>query len=464
MNKRFILTLALVLAILPISPAAAQTTGGPVYIVQPGDNLSSIAARFNISLTDLMDANGISDPNLLSAGQELVIPGLEGVSGVLLTEVVQFGDSYRSLRRRTQVPEAMLQKLNRLVSPTELYVGVNLITPQQGGEAQLNSRAALSNGESLLELAVKHNTDPWALAQRNHLPGAWSALPNDVLYFSSETPGQGASGLPPAFQRVEVSPLPLTQGDTAVIRVQIPEGVTLGGLLVDHELRFFPDAAGGQAALQGVHALLEPGIYPLRLEATLPDGSEQSFEQMILVVSGNYPSTSIIVSDVTTLDPAIMDAESQKILGVIAPVNPQRYWQGAFQLPVDAQYCITAWFGDRRSYNDGAYSSFHSGIDYGICSETKPFDIYAPAPGVVALNEQFIVRGIATVIDHGQGIYTGYWHQEESYVTAGQTVTAGQLIGKIGKTGRVTGPHLHWEIWVNGVQVNPMDWLEQPYP
>ncbi|MFZ5822295.1 MAG: LysM peptidoglycan-binding domain-containing protein [Chloroflexota bacterium] len=464
MNKRFILTLALVLAILPISPVDAQTTGGPVYIVQPGDTLSSIAARFNISLTDLMDANGISDPNLLSAGQELVIPGLEGVGGVLLTEVVQFGDSYRSLRRRTQVPEAMLRKLNRLVSPTELYVGVNLITPQQGSAAQLNSRAALSNGETLLELAVKHNTHPWALVQVNQLASAWSALPNDVLYFSSDTPGQGASGLPPAFQRVEVSPLPLTQGDTAVIRVQTPEGVTLGGLLVDHELRFFPDAAGGQAALQGVHALLEPGIYPLRLEASLPDGSKQSFEQMVLVVSGNYPSTSIIVSDVTTLDPAIMDAESQKILEVIAPVNPQRYWQGAFQLPVDAQYCITAWFGDRRSYNDGAYSSFHSGIDYGICSETKPFDIYAPAPGVVTLNEQLIVRGIATVIDHGQGIYTGYWHQEESYVTAGQAVTAGQLIGKIGKTGRVTGPHLHWEIWVNGVQVNPVDWLERPYP
>lgn len=463
-RKPVLLCMALALALLPISPAAAQTTAGPVYIVQPGDTLSAIAARFNISLTDLMNANGINDPNRLSAGQALVIPGLEGVSGVLVTEVVQFGDSYRSLRRRIQVPEAMLRKLNRLVSPTELYAGINLITPQQGGQAGLNSRAALSNGETLLELAVKHNTDPWALAQLNQLPGMWSALPNDVLYFSSETAGQTVSGLPPAFQRVEVTPLPLTQGDTAVIRVQTPEGVTLGGLLVDHELRFFPDAAGSQAALQGVHALLEPGIYPLRLEASLPDGSKQSFEQMVLVVSGNYPSTSIIVSDMTTLDPAIMEAESQKILDVITPVNPQRYWQGIFQLPVDAQHCITAWFGDRRSYNEGAYSSFHSGIDYGICSETKPFDIYAPAPGVVVLSEQFIVRGNATVIDHGQGIYTGYWHQEESYVTAGQAVTAGQIIGKIGKTGRVTGPHLHWEIWVNGVQVNPMDWLERPYP
>ncbi|HNN12886.1 MAG TPA: M23 family metallopeptidase, partial [Anaerolineales bacterium] len=74
------------------------------------------------------------------------------------------------------------------------------------------------------------------------------------------------------------------------------------------------------------------------------------------------------------------------------------------------------------------------------------------------------VRGNATIIDHGWGVYSGFWHQEESYVSAGQYVEAGTLIGKIGGTGRVTGPHLHWELWVNGVQVDPLDWLSQPYP
>ena len=74
------------------------------------------------------------------------------------------------------------------------------------------------------------------------------------------------------------------------------------------------------------------------------------------------------------------------------------------------------------------------------------------------------MRGNATFIDHGEGIYTGYFHQEEIYVSVGQQVQAGELIGKIGGTGRVTGPHLHWEVWVNGVQVNPLDWLNQVYP
>jgi len=103
-------------------------------------------------------------------------------------------------------------------------------------------------------------------------------------------------------------------------------------------------------------------------------------------------------------------------------------------------------------------------VDYGIYSTEKPFDIYAPAPGVVVFSEKLSVRGNATIIDHGQGIYSGFWHQEESYVKVGDVVTAGQLIGKIGSTGRVTGPHLHWEIWVNGVQVDPLDWLDALIP
>jgi murein DD-endopeptidase MepM/ murein hydrolase activator NlpD len=74
------------------------------------------------------------------------------------------------------------------------------------------------------------------------------------------------------------------------------------------------------------------------------------------------------------------------------------------------------------------------------------------------------VRGNATIIDHGQGIFTGYWHQEEIDVKVGDRVEPGQLIGLIGATGRVTGPHLHWEIWVNGVQVDPIQWLENTYP
>ncbi len=74
------------------------------------------------------------------------------------------------------------------------------------------------------------------------------------------------------------------------------------------------------------------------------------------------------------------------------------------------------------------------------------------------------MRGIATIIDHGWGVYSGIWHQSKTVVKVGDMVDTGQLIGEIGGTGRVTGPHLHWEVWANGVQVEPLDWLENLYP
>jgi len=74
------------------------------------------------------------------------------------------------------------------------------------------------------------------------------------------------------------------------------------------------------------------------------------------------------------------------------------------------------------------------------------------------------VRGNATVIDHGWGVYTGYWHQSVSQVNVGDRVETGQVIGFNGSTGRVTGPHLHWELWVGGFQADPLQWTETEFP
>jgi murein DD-endopeptidase MepM/ murein hydrolase activator NlpD len=460
MLKKILILLFAVTLLLP-RPVAAQANG-PVYIVQPGDTLYFIAARFNVSLDDLMNVNKLTDSNLF-VGQQLIIPGLEGLTGFLNTEVVGFGDSLRGLARRNQVPVPLLQKLNRIISPSELYVGVSLIVPQQDGVNKLPAAAALATGETLLELAVRQDSDPWSLSKLNNLSGTWDALPSDTLYFPNGTSQQNASGLPAAFVSAEVKSLPLKQGGTAEIIVEPVNGATLSGFLVDHSLHFFDMGDGRQVALQGIHALLDPGTYPLHLDASLPDGSVQSYEQMVLVKSGNYPLTALNV-DPATLDPSVTEPENQKILDLVTPITPQKYWQAPFILPVDAQYCIKDWFGGRRSYNAGLYNGFHSGVDFGICSEAKPYDIYAPAPGMVVFSEKLFVRGNATIIDHGEGIYSGFWHQEESYVSVGEMVSAGQLIGKIGGTGRVTGPHLHWELWVNGIQVDPLDWLDVLIP
>jgi len=473
MHKRIAFLLLFISLLMPISRAQAQTPTpptAPVYIIQPGDSLSSIASQFGVSLSDLMAANNITDPNNIAAGAQVIIPGLQGISGILNTEIIGYGDTLNSLSRRNQIDVNFLRKLNHITSPSELYAGVPVVLPQKENFTPLTRRIVLEKGESLLEAAVGENSDPWTISQTNSLSGTWDSLPGDVLYnpasSGDSTAANGPSGMPSAFVKVSVSPLPLTQGGTTVITVQTQPGVTLGGMLVDKPLHFFATKDNDFAALQGVHALLDPGPYPLKLEATLPDGSKQSFEQMIVVKTPAvpYPNDPMLAVDPATIDPAITGPENDQIAKIASLATPEKLWQGMFQLPVDQVYCLKSWFGNRRAYNGGGYDNFHAGLDFGICSPTHPFDIYAPADGVVVFTGKLVVRGNATVVDHGWGIYTGYWHQEEILVKVGDHVKAGQLIGHIGQTGRVTGPHLHWEVWVNGIQVDPLAWLNNTYP
>ena len=464
MRKRIALFLLFILLLsFSVETVSAQASG-PVYIVQPGDTLSAIAARFNVSLNDLLTANPTLDPNVLAAGQEIVIPGLEGVSGVLETEIISFGDSLRSLSRRTQVSDAQLIKLNRLVSPTELYVGTNLIIPRQEQQSSLSTRMSATQGESLLELAVKEGSDPWTLASVNKLSGTWDTLPGDILYSPTGSSAANATGLPSAFQSVTVKPLPLVQGGTEVIQAEAQEGTTLSGTLVDKPLHFFP-SNNGQVALQGVDSLLEPGVYPLLIEASLPDGSRQSFEQMVLVASANYSSEDIILNDASTIDPAVTEPEMKNLIAITAPATPTRYWDGVFTAPAVYPDCFTSRYGTRRVYkvvnSDEEVPGFHSGLDF--CGG-EGLQIFAPAAGKVVFAAPLTVRGNATIIDHGWGVYSGFWHQSQILVNVGDMVEPGQVIGLVGGTGRVTGPHLHWEVWVNGIQVNPLDWLGQAYP
>jgi murein DD-endopeptidase MepM/ murein hydrolase activator NlpD len=458
-----LLVLSLFTLSVMVQPVFAQA-GGPIYIVQPGDSLSLIASRFNVTLSELIGANPAIDPNILAQGQELVIPGLEGITGILETEVIGFGDSLRSLSRRTQVSDAQLQRLNRLVSPSELYVGVSLIVPFQEGQRGLTTRMSPVPGESLLEIAVVEDSDPWTLTTVNKLNGSWEALPGDILYSPKENSNGNATGLPSAFLGASIEPLPMVQGRTEVLRVEAQPGVSVSGRLADMPLRF-SQIDGAQVALQGVHALLEPGIYPFLLEGTLPDGSKQSFEQMVLVTEAGYPDEEIPLNDPSTLDPAVTESESQNIISLTTPFTSTRYWNGVFSSPAVDPNCFTSRYGTRRTYrvinSDIEVPGFHTGLDF--CGG-EGLQIFAPAPGKVVFAAPLTVRGNATVIDHGWGVYSGFWHQSQIQVNVGDMVEQGQVIGIVGGTGRVTGAHLHWELWVNGVQVNPLDWLTEAYP
>jgi murein DD-endopeptidase MepM/ murein hydrolase activator NlpD len=258
------------------------------------------------------------------------------------------------------------------------------------------------------------------------------------------------------------------QGKAAVFKVTGASGMKLGGTLLDHTIHFFEDKDGGYVGLQGVHALTPPGLYTLTMTGTLPIespyfGAAFNFSQAVLVRSGNYPFDPVLTVSPETIDPAVTGPEDAEWAALAAPVTPEKLWDGQFTSPAPEPFsqCWPSRFGNRRSYNGSAYVYFHSGLDF--CGGVG-VEIHAPAAGIVVFASPLTVRGNATIINHGWGVYTAYLHQSEFLIHVGDTVTQGQVIGLVGGTGRVTGPHLHWEVWAGDVQVDPLDWLNQIFP
>lgn len=436
--------------------AQEETPSGPVYIVQAGDTLTTIAVQFGVTVDDLLAANNMGPGDLLYVGDAITIPGLEGVTGILETHTIPFGETLRSLSRRYQIPTSQLVKLNRVVTPWELYAGSSLILPVSQTEVPQLSRAVLAPGQTLLELAVRENTNPWSLAQVNQLTSLSDTMPGDVLFIPGQT-FAGPGAFPAPITEVQVSAF--YQGETGAIHIFAEEGSAFEGTLINHTFSFYAVESGHFAGLQGIHALAQPGLYPLLIKGTLPNGSTFTHSQPVLVQGLGYLFETITVPP-ALIDPVTTNKEEDFLRPFVNQFTPEKYWQGLFLSPSPCPTCINSGFGNRRSYNGSAFTYFHGGVDF----PPVALEITASADGVVVFADLLEVRGNFTLIDHGHGIFSAYMHQSELYVKAGDTIKAGQVIGLIGNTGRSTGAHLHWEIWVGGVQVNPLTWLETPYP
>ncbi len=461
-SRLLIIFLSVVIIAIPIGKVQAQNEG-PVYIVQPGDTLNSIAERFGIGINDLLESNSLVDPNLISAGTELRIPSLSGISGILDTEVVPFGETIRSLAKRYQVPQELLNKLNRITSPSEVYAGSSLILLQQDNQVKLDSAQSLPVGSTFFDQAVQKNENPWKMTIQNGDPFTWIHNPGEVVYLSSTGGGEVFSPISPKIRSVNISPLPLSQGDTVEVIIEANEPIELSGQLGEYPLNFITVEEKKFVALQGIHAMSNVGLIPLKLSFSDPSGGKISFQQSLLLKAGGFGQDPPLAVDNGTIDPAVTKPEENQVKEIISNFTSEKFWDGAWLPPTANPDCIKSRFGNRRSYNGSDYIYFHQGVDYGVCVEPS-LAILAPAPGKVVFAGPLTVRGNTTIIDHGWGIFTAYFHQADMKVAVGDDVLPGEEIGTIGATGRVTGPHLHWEIWVNGVQVQPLTWLENIYP
>ncbi|MGH2581800.1 MAG: peptidoglycan DD-metalloendopeptidase family protein [Anaerolineales bacterium] len=457
--KLFSICLVLaVIAAIPSSSAFAQESDGVQYVVQPGDTLSSIALRFDVSVSEIIEASNISNPDALNVGDVLIIPGIDWIDGVLVFEEMPLGESFLSLKRRYLLSDENMARLNRLTSPDQLYYGLSILLATERGELAESARALVGTEGSLLEIAAASGDNPWALVAYNQLPGTWAAIPGDVL-FTPATESAGPGALPAAISALRVDDPGFVQGKTLVITAATNAEIQLGGEFFGHTLNFFPED-GDLVALQGIPLEAESGTFDFSFSGIWPSGESFTFTQPVRVASGDYATASLFV-DPEFLDGERSAGENAEIARIMAQVTPERLWQGLWGWPHDLVDDVTSEFGVYRVYNGGLTEGYHYGTDFG---GGALLNIYAPAAGRVVFAGPLDIRGNATIIDHGQGVYTGYWHQEEIYVSEGDLVEAGQTIGIVGKSGRVSGPHLHWEVWVGGVPVEPLDWLARSYP
>jgi len=145
--------------------------------------------------------------------------------------------------------------------------------------------------------------------------------------------------------------------------------------------------------------------------------------------------------------------EAARIASALGGRSPARLWEGAFRVPTDGP--VSSPFGVRRFYN-GKPRSYHSGLDIASPQGTP---VRSPEKGRVALVGDFFYTGNTVLLDHGLGLITAFFHLESVAVREGQVVAAGTTLGRVGSTGRSTGAHLHWGVYVAGVKVDPMSLL-----
>jgi murein DD-endopeptidase MepM/ murein hydrolase activator NlpD len=465
--KIFSAIIALLLLFSSQTIVLAQENGDlPIYIVQPGENLTEIAEKFHITLEKLIQANNIVDLNLISAGTKLVIPGLEGVSGILTAKPTEFGENYSLILRKYGLSGKTFSLLNPVTSPSEIYTGSNLVLPQSVDQKTNKNETILGNNDSLLTMAVKTGRNYWVLTESNQISPS-TFLSGDALFYLSESEVESGTSFSNQITKIEIFPLPVVQGHTAILRIYAKKPVILSGSFGNKGLNFFYDKnTGFYYALTGISAIANPGLVPLTLSGSFDNGENFSIEQNVLLVSGGYRKEELTVEQ-TTIEQSVIDLENTQIQQILKPVSIEKFWTKKFRFPVggsltDDTIGFSSYFGNRRSYNNGSLLGYHGGIDFKVV--LMSLNIYAPAPGRIVFAGPMTIRGNTTFIDHGQGVYTGYAHQSEIKVSVGDVVQEGQLIGLIGSTGRVTGPHLHWDIWVNGNQVDPFDWIDNTYP
>lgn len=226
-----------------------------------------------------------------------------------------------------------------------------------------------------------------------------------------------------------------------------------------------PDLSASMVSLLGIPHTVSPGVYRLHIDG-LENGGKFSLEASLSVRKKTFVYEEIplssAMSELRESDDPRKVEEAIRLMALYQQFDPANlYFTKQLCLPID-QERRTAFFGDKRKfiYPDGGTSvSVHYGIDFGGKRGTP---VFAAGDGRVVMASERIITGRSVVIEHLPGVFTSYFHLDEILVNEGDIVRQHMPIGKLGATGFVTGPHLHWELRVSGVPVSPDRALSSP--
>ncbi|MEM9951247.1 MAG: M23 family metallopeptidase [Chloroflexota bacterium] len=252
----------------------------------------------------------------------------------------------------------------------------------------------------------------------------------------------------------------LLQGQVGLLRLT-GDNIQEGRVLFRNREYPFYQGNDGWYAMVVADIDAQPRDYPLSVLIKQVDGTNISFADLITVESSGYIRQlfDVPASLGYLIDPAVERNEYARIDTLVTNPSQEFYWtDNVWSLPIDTGYSSS--FGQYRILNQ-AVQTRHTGWDQSAPVGTP---ISTMMDGVITFAGDLDIRGQYILIDHGWGVYSGYAHLSQMTVEVGDSVEQGQLIGMSGNSGRSNGPHLHWEILVNGEWVDGVLFLETWLP
>ncbi len=245
------------------------------------------------------------------------------------------------------------------------------------------------------------------------------------------------------------------QGKTLTVKLVSEEGISqVKGRFLNQDFVCYK-CEGGFRGIVGVPLDQKPGHYDLSLSISNKDGKVARLDHKMKVWATKFPFSKFWLRPAKKrlMVPELINREWGQIEKSLLVEIPKQSWKGAFLSPVEGR--ISQGFGYRQIIN-GKRSGAHRGVDFAVPNGTP---VRAPNHGKVVFIDRLKVFGGTMVLDHGQGIYTLYFHLSRMYYNVGKVVEKGEIIGESGDSGVSSAPHLHWGMSVHNLRVDPMQWV-----